>query len=207
MSLSATIDFKDRSTPALKRKIDACAPQRLNAFIGPRVVKLTQNHFLHLPHNKKGWKSTNFWADAARSTHWQTFPEGVMLSVSKIGVRQRYHGGIIRPVNAKALTIPIDEHAYGKTAADFGDQLILVRTKDHGAFLALMPPKNHSGRAKKKEGLATHTGPLATATPKDRLLFLFKLCASIEQDADADVLPTDQEYLDEAIAGAKEAVK
>jgi hypothetical protein len=200
MSQSFTIDVKDKASSALQRKMDACAPHRLNAFIGPRLSKLTQDHFIRLPHNKKGWKPVNFWADAARSTSWMTLPEGVLIRVNKIGVRQRYQGGVIRPVNAKALTIPIAEEAYGKTAADFGDQLQLIVIKGKGSYLAIKPQIKAAKGHRAKRGEA---GP----SQNERMLFLFKLCASINQDADPNVLPTDDEYSAEAIAGAKEAVK
>src|SRR6185437_7675266 len=136
--LSQSLNIIDRATPALRAKIAKCSGARLNAFIGPRLVLKTQGHFLRLPHNKRGWDPVNFWPDAARATNWEPQVEGVLLRVNKIGVRQRLQGGPIKPTGGrKAITIPVAEEAYGKTAADFGDQLELVVIKGKGAWLAL----------------------------------------------------------------------
>jgi hypothetical protein len=146
----------------------------------------------------------NFWAGAARSTNWQVVPEGVLISVNQIGVRQRYQGGPIRPVNAKALAIPVAEEAYGKVPADFGDQLQLIIIKGKGAWLAL---KSYEQRPQDKQhGRHQAQGP-GLSTVRERLKFLFRLSAGVDQEPDRSVLPTNEEILATALEATKEAVK
>lgn len=204
MSFSFFIDVKDHATPAIRAKIAATSPQRLRAFVGPAESLLVKKHFLALPHNRRGWKPANFWPGAARSTNWQTVPDGVVISVNQIGVRQRYQGGPIRPVNAKALAIPVAEQAYGKTPRDFGGQLQVVVIKGKGAWLAL---KSFEQRpADKQKGRKKQQGP-GLATVRERLQFLFKLCAGVEQAPNPNVLPTDEEIRATAITAIEEAIK
>ena len=205
MSLFVDVEVEDKATPELKRKMEAARPQRLNSFIGPAVSKVVKRNFLARPHNKRGWQPVNFWAGAARSTNWQVVPEGVVISVNQIGVRQRYEGGPIRPTGGrKAITIPVAEEAYGKTAADFGDQLQLVIIKGRGAWLAL---KSYEQRPQDKQHGRNQTHGPGLSTVRERLKFLFMLSAGVNQDADRSVLPTDEEILDTAVEAATEAVK
>lgn len=126
------------------------------------------------------------------------------MSVNKIGVRQRYQGGHIAPVHAKALTIPVAEEAYGKTAADFAGQLQLVVIKGKGAWLAL---KSFEQRDRDKQrGRHQAHGP-ALSVLRERLKFLFRLCAGVDQEANPNVLPSDEEYFAEVDKGATEALK
>jgi hypothetical protein len=204
MSLSFSIDVLDRATPAIKEKVAATSPQRLRAFVGPAVSLAVKEHFLMLPHNRRGWKPANFWPSAARATNWQTVPDGVVISVNQIGVRQRYQGGPILPVNAKALAIPVAEQAYGKTPRDFGGQLQLVVIKGKGAWLAL---KSFEQRPQdKQKGRKKQQGPGIT-TVRERLKFLFLLCAGVEQAPDPNVLPTEEEIRITAVTAIKEAIK
>lgn len=50
-------------------------------------------------------------------------------------------GGVIRPVHAKALTIPIDKRSMGKRARDFDrDRTFIMSEKTHPAKMAGKPP-------------------------------------------------------------------
>lgn len=180
---STSISIIDRASPALRAKIDACRPQRLNAFIGPAVAKLTRENFRGLPTNKMGWPSTGFWRGAANSTSWQTLPEGVLISISQIGVRQRYQGGEIHAVNAKAMTVPVSAQAYGHVAADFPGSFLLKTKK--GAWIV------QYGGGRKHD---------------TTLEFLFKLVTSVTQEANSNVLPSDEEITSTALAAAEKAV-
>jgi hypothetical protein len=181
MSLGVKTEIiKDTGTPALFALQEQTRPSRLQASVGPAVNKLTQQHLTGLGTNKRGWPSTHFWADARRSTHWR--PEGsdaVVVGIAKIGVRQRYHGGHIAPVNKGALTIPLTPDAYGHVASDFPG-LFLLKTKK-GAYLVQHGEQfTAKGNEKRKQ--------------ESSLKFLFKLVAGVDQEPDPNVLPTDEEY-------------
>jgi len=76
----------------------------------------------------------HFWLQVMRSTHppEQTGYNAVSVWVSDPRFAQKVFGGTIRAKLAKALTLPVEEQAYGRTAATFeqetGLKLFLVRT-------------------------------------------------------------------------------
>jgi hypothetical protein len=178
MSYSISI-AADTVTPTLKAMIAQLSPQRFSAAVGPACMKLMQQNYRRQAPTKSGGKSTGFWADAARSTTWIPDGAGVILTTTKIGVRQQYYGGTIYPVNRKFLTVPIDPDAHGKTAADFPDAFLIITRK--GAFICEHVNQfTPTGKQKK------NAGPV--------LKFLFKLVASVDQAANPGVLPTDEEF-------------
>ena len=203
MSVSFSIDLKDSASAALKAKMAKTSGQRLNAFVGPAVALEVKHNFLSLGHNKQGWPTTNFWAGAARSTNWSSLVDGVVVSCNQIGVRQRYHGGEIKPVNAKFLTIPISPVSYGHVAADFPG-LFLMTTKT-GAYLV------QSGQSVSEKtgsfGGAKKLGGNSKRRKFASLNFLFILKASVTQEADPSVLPTDERITQVALEALQEAVK
>jgi hypothetical protein len=205
MNFSANIKITDNASPALAAKIAAIAPNRLNQSVAHSAVRLTKLKLLSLPHNKRGWAPTNFYKRAAASVISTVLPEGVLISIPQIGIRQRYQGGEIKPVNKKFLAIPVAEEAYGKTPADFGDQLQLVAIKGKGAWLALrsFETRNtqHATRTRNKQ-----QGP-GQSTVRERLKFLFRLSSGVTQQANPDILPTDEQYREDARQAIEEAIK
>jgi hypothetical protein len=195
----------DGATPSIRALMASLTPRRLNAAVGPAATKLTQNKLLSNPPNKRGWPTTNFWPRAAKATNWAETPAGPVISINMIGMRQRFHGGEIKPVNAKALTIPVAAEAYGKTAADFAGQLKLVVIPGKGAWLAKQSFEERPG-GRLKAGRRQVQGP-GTSTARQRLKFLFYLSKGVTQEAHPEIIPTTDEYGDAAIKAIKEAVE
>ena len=98
--------------------------------------------------------------------------------IAKDGIRQRFHGGTIRPVKSKALTVPVDARAHGRTAGEFGAELRFV-------------PVNRGNVV----GMLTLGADSAAPV-------LFLLVKKVEQDPDPSVLPTDSEMEAAARDGA-----
>jgi hypothetical protein len=210
MSLSLKTSVVDHATPAIEAKLAKCSPSRLRAIIAPALVRHTQTHLLRNGKNKRGWPSTGFWADAARGTSWQSVDSGknvsVVISINKIGVRQRFYGGLIRPVNKKALAIPISPVSYGHLPSDFPG-LFLLPTKK-GAYLV----QNDSAAAGKetKTSYRDRRGAMggnAKRRQRAQLNFLFKLVGSVNQPADPSVIPSTEELMEVAMTRIEEAVK
>lgn len=173
MIARTVIDFKDRATPDLARKISALQPEKLARVVGPKLRVVTRDHLKRNPRNKKGWPSTGFWEDAARSVTWESDAVSVTIRINKLGVSQRYYGGVIQAVTAKFLTIPISAQAYGKTVADFPGSF-LIRTPK-GAYIVQYAGGN-TAKGKFKKQNAT-------------LEFLFKLKRSVKQEENRSVIP------------------
>jgi hypothetical protein len=174
MSVGITVTIaRDDFTPALKAQLAALQPRAIAKEVGEALTTTTQRHLRANGTNKRGWKSTGFWARAARSTTWTATDDGVMISINQIGVRQRFYGGVISAVRAKFLTIPISRQAYGQTAADFPGSFLIKTPK--GAYLVQYAGGNTAkGRFKKQNAT---------------LEFLFKLVRSVNQKEDRTVLP------------------
>jgi len=187
MSIAAII-IRDTATPYLVDLLGVLTPQRMAAAIGPRCARFTQQWLRGLGTNERGWPTTNFWARAAKSTSWAPVPEGALISINQIGVRQRWLGGRIEPVNAKALAIPISPVSYGHVPADFPG-LFLLRTKK-GAYLvqhgAGIGAASKTARLRQRRGMGGHAMSRADAS----LNFLFKLSAGVNQAGDPRVMPS-----------------
>lgn len=168
MSIALELTVNDGATPALDNLLPANMT-RIQAAMGPALVRLYRKHFLDNGTNKKGWPTTNFWARAAKATTWVPSVNGVTIVCNQVGVRQRYYGGPISPVRARLLTIPLTATAYGKTAREFSG-LFFVQTKSGNKFLC---------RRGTSDGAA-----------KARLEFLYLLREGVRQDPDPTVLPS-----------------
>jgi hypothetical protein len=157
----------------------------MGQWIGTAGKKLFQTHLLSLGRNKRGWPTTNFWSRAAKATSYVLDGMRVIWSINQQGVRQRYFGGRIAPVNKKALTIPIGPDAYGKVASDFPAAFVL-RTKK-GAYLV-----QHGTTISAKSGkIVKRTGQGFKAKRVSAFLeFLFKLVPFVDQRPNPNVLPT-----------------
>lgn len=204
MSVALQINSFDRGATAQIRELEReLSPAKLQATYGPRCRELTRDHLSALPDNKHGWPSTGFWEAAARATRFETHGSFIKIVVDKIGVRQRYYGGRIAPVNAKALAIPISPVSYGKTPADFPG-LILISTKKGGYLV--QRDADAGGRekktrfAKRAAWMGGNTGERLRAS----LNFLFKLSGGVNQAPNPNVLPTQAEYRATIFAAARE---
>ncbi len=197
MSVALKINTFDRGVTEEFRTLEReLSPAKLQAVYGPRLREQTRDHLAALPDNKRGYPSTGFWEAAARATRWQPEGDSIRIIVDKIGVRQRYYGGVITPVNKDALTIPISPLSYGKTAKDFPG-LFLLKTKK-GAYLVMygnQGPRSSGPKAKRGRG----RGPQAAT-----LIFLFKLVGSVKQAPNPNVLPTAAEYRATIFAAVRE---
>src|SRR5690606_12362507 len=99
-------------------------PARLQSTIGLAAVDVTQRHLVQLGAtrpNKLGAPSTGFYKAASESVHWRAEGETVTVSISHVGIAQRYYGGTITAKNAQYLTLPAIAEAHGKRAREFPD--------------------------------------------------------------------------------------
>jgi hypothetical protein len=190
--MSFTIEIRDRATPAIRGARGELQLAGVKPAIGRAVLRLNASRAnpLGLSGEPAGDPRSNFYAQAARSARYDVLTDGVLVSVSQAGIRQRREGGEIVPRNVKYLTIPAIAEAFGRRAAEFDNLVIMWRR------------------------LAGQTRPVALveATPFTRGIktdrvggrVFFWLVKSVSQKADPSVLPTDQEMIDAANAGANE---
>jgi len=185
MSVAISVDIvSDDASPALEALQDVLGPEVLHQAIADSAEIVVRRHLLANGTNKRGWPSTGFWGEAERKTTARFDDEAATISINKIGVRQRYHGGPILPVNTRALTIPISRESYGKTASDFPDAFLL-KTEDK-AFIAQRIPATRA---------------------KSALQFLFLLSKGVDQKPDPSVIPDDETLTQDAMDAVSRAVE
>jgi hypothetical protein len=178
MSIRTDITTRGNPEVAIARFTARFGLARMQSVVGPALERQIKKHLLALPHNKKGWRPQNFYKQAAAATSWSRVSGGVLERIEKQGMRQRYQGGTIKPVNAESLAFPINEDAYGKVPSDFPDLF----------------------RIKGKPLLARTIGKGKNA----RLQVLFRLSKGVTQEGDRNVIPSREALLDEATAAILE---
>ena len=112
----------DEVTPLMARLRDAAQRQGI-ALVGARAAaNLVRDHLFALNESRHK-HGRNYYSQAARSVNSRVVPQGAAVNIPHIGLRLRLFGGVVRPVNAKMLTIP-DENApeaHGVRAREFND--------------------------------------------------------------------------------------
>lgn len=197
MSVALQFDFKDYATAGIEAKVNAAAPGRAAAACRQPLETFWRNRLRSLGPNKRGWPSTRFFERAARSVTGTATNEGVVLRADHQGLRQRWRGGRISAVKARMLTIPISPVSYGKSAAEFPG-LFLLRTQK-GAYL-VQPGETIGGRGRALGGNAKRR-------LKANLNFLFKLQASVDQEGNPAVVPSNDEFAEVALGALERQLR
>jgi hypothetical protein len=182
MAFSITIDIKGQVDAKLKA-LQGVKPSSLGLVIGRQVTNLLRARFQELDKtrpNQLGGKRTHFYGDAARSTHYQVQPDGVVVGVSHVGIRQRVQGGTIYPQKAKALAIPAIAEAHGKRPREFNNLRLVILAS--GPALV---------EAETSEVGFTKKGKTKFRGSSGGRIFYF-LRAKAVQQADPTILPDDQ---------------
>lgn len=196
--MAVTLQIRDTATPALRAwRTQLAGDARRNA-VGQSVVRLVQRHLRDKPANRQGFPSSGFWGRAARATNYTTVPQGTLVSINQIGVRQRYHGGVIRPTgNRKFLTIPVNAAAYNRRAGEMA-----------GLKFAIVPGVGPALVAQRSVG--TLIAPQARGKKRWKAVgdllgavVMFRLVRFANQDPDPTVLPEDAAILDAAREGIR----
>ncbi len=180
----------------------------MRPLLAPGLTTFVKRHLLANGTNKRSWPTTNFWADAARGTSWQPVDTGgkdvaIVISINKIGVRQRWKGGVIAPVRASALAIPISPVSYGHVPKDFPG-LFLLKTKK-GAYLVTRGET--ITKASKFAVKGRKAGGNKSRQLKADLIFLFKLVGSVTQKPDPSCIPTGDQLAEVGLAILERAIK
>jgi hypothetical protein len=140
--------------------------------------------------NQLSDRRSHFWRAVARMVQnpEQENANTVRVTINHPAFAQKVFGGTIRAKAAEALTIPVEERAYGRTTATFeaetGLKLFLIRT-GHGAFQnAVLAVKDDNARGFTVEYILTK---------------------SVTQSADTEALP-DKTMLEQAILARAQRV-
>ena len=200
-TLSITV-IRDGITGKLQAAMRSFSAVEIANRVGPAVADMTRRHLARNGRNKRGWPSTGFWEDASDNTFWHAAGDSVVIEVRKVGVRQRFKGGPIRPVEKRALAIPISPMSYGHPPSAFPGLFLLVTKK--GAYLCLQGELSVSDKelqdravARRRKRKAKEAGRAFGNVWMRRaasLNFLYILSQGVDQRPAPEVLPTQEEY-------------
>ena len=134
------VSVKSAVEAGIRRLSDALAarlkPDQVATAVGEEAAQHTRDHFFGLASTRhRKHVALNFWEDAAGSVGYRPDTEGVVITVDKPGVAQRYFGGTITHRNYSHLWIPTDENA-GKAPGEFEKMFKLINpTTNRGVAL------------------------------------------------------------------------
>lgn len=198
----ATVVILNTAGPAITKLVDRVSAARLREVVGPRVTRLVQDHLIArdaAQPNRLGGARTHFYSGAAQATTWREAGDDVVIAIDQLGIRQRYLGGLIRPVKTKRLAIPARAESYGKAPGEFrdltvaflgGGRLALVRASQS---LIRFVKSRKTGQIKVKK-IGAAGGEI-----------LFWLVPEVTQAADPAVLPARADLVTETVAAISEA--
>jgi hypothetical protein len=153
-------------------------PRGLLMEVGRRGANDVRAHLRkrNLKGNKLGGRRTNYWRRVADSVQAPEMKgsDAVVVSITDGTFAQKVFGGRIVPKNARALTVPVDARAHGRTVRVFeqetGIKLFKLR-KRGGGLSNLLAGEDNAG-----------------------IRVFYKLLGAVNQDKDAAALPPDHEF-------------
>lgn len=122
--MAVSVQVFDSATANMQALAAHMNPKESGPVAGRAVNNAIRKHLFarNATHpNSLGGKRTNFWSQAARSTSYQPTDDGAVVTISLLGFRLQYEGGVIRPVNTKYLAIPVIAEAHGMRPREFDD--------------------------------------------------------------------------------------
>ena len=191
--MNLRITISDSASPRMQsdmRLLTSAGLTALNRAAGVEVQRITFEHVAklaatrHATAAKLGASPTNYLASAAEKvaapSALSSGPAEAILTINHPGFSRAFRSVKITPKSAKALTIPIHALSYGRRAGELWDRL--------GLFI----PKG-------KRIIAATIGGVLTP--------LYVLTKSVTQKQDRTLLPSDQQFQDAAVEGAKNWIR
>ena len=148
--LFRSISISGTALPYLTKVKAYARPEKLHKFGAAGIFKLIQKHLRGLEmtrKNRMGFPRSHFWSNSAKSTTWGADSSRGFVEVAREGFRQRLYGGVIRPVNVSALTIPLHPRAYNHRAREFNLRFVPKLPSDPPTVVGyLSTPFSKKGR-------------------------------------------------------------
>lgn len=184
----------------LARLQEGIGSERMLPVLARGATTFVQDHLRALDRsraNEMGGRRSHFYANAARGTTHQIEGSTILITVHQLGIRQRFYGGVIRPVNAKRLAIPADKSAYGRSPREFNDLKLGAFRKGGRLIFALVVATTYAVRSKRAADGPTRTkrGP----RNKRSGLVMFWLRDQVTQIGDSSVLPAREDIASAAV--------
>lgn len=193
ISVSVTLDTAASEVARRLVALGRARPADFAEGAAVQVSALVRSHLereaavRHSSAERLGAEPTGHLEDAAASVAHSVDDAGAAVSISSPGIRRAAGGYEIRPVRAKALTIPVHRIAYGRRAGE-------IRARG----IQLFRPLAKGG----KRGQGPHRDFLA-ATLESGFAVLYLLRESVTIPQDRTLLPSDEDLSAAASSGAR----
>lgn len=169
-------------------------PTELNRALGKRLERDLRDHFIakNAKPNKLGGQRENFWSGVAKATVLKSADKsGAVVVIGKREYRVHFYGGVIKPVKAKALTIPLVKEAKGLRTdtyeKQFGVQLFSIRGRN------VLFAKSTRGLPATESLIRSTRGKTRTGTsmfaPRVSLRAVYALVKSVTIPRDPEAFP------------------
>lgn len=205
MSFAFEIIKEDRATTEMQKIGAKLAAKELDGVIGESIVDSLRERFAALDlerPNQLGGDRTHYYEGCADMTTWSIIPDGVLISVTKEGIRTRIlgtcilPGGAIFPINAKHLAVPAIAEAYGKGPSEFEDLVPLYRKRNGQTEVFALAedvdekPERAARHRNRDETVIDH------GNSENRIFFW--LVDSVVQQGDPSIIPSESEIKEKA---------
>lgn len=153
--------------------------------------------------NKMGGRRSHFYWNAAQTVKGEATAEGAEVSVNYLGLRQRWLGGDIYPINAKYLAIPARSESYGIPPKEFPGDLTCIRFRS--GTLALVKDEVSQG-TDDAGNFQQKSAERGQRKSRKRTIGLVEywLKDHVYQEPDPTVMPSPQDMLNAATEAASE---
>lgn len=211
MSISLRIDVEDAGLgERLQTFMDGLTDRtEIHEAIGIKAMEFTKAYLLarapgsHKTAERLGGTPTDFLGKAARQTSYSATNESAVVTIRNPGIGRADHPVTIEPTEGREwLTLPMRGLAYGRTVSQVQDLL----------GKRLFRPLKKGAKATGHKIGGRHT---ATFDDSDKMKALgvsdgnggmdlyFALAKSVTQKQDREMLPSDEDYGDIALAGVR----
>ena len=201
MSVKIDIDLTDHATPELRQLIADVEPGgELGKVMGRALATTLRTHFRqrNAKGNALGGKRSHFWSRIANAVQApQVSQAEISVTVSDRAIAQKIFGGRIVPTNAKALAIPADKKAYGKSPRTIADLAFIPARGGPQVTIGYL--------VEGKAGIISR-GPRkgeATIRPLKGGVLMYVLRAWVDQAPDPEALPQTPAMLEAVTTAAR----
>lgn len=173
-------------------------PVGLHEDIAQAAGDVFRKHLKNRDHthpNKLGGRRSHFYWHAAEAVENEATTEGAKVSIDYLGLRQRWLGGDICPVNAKMLAIPARSESYGVAPRDFPGDLIPIRFKS-GAVALVKDEQTHTVDSFGGERMRSAAKGQRKSRKRGIGLVEYWLVDHVHQNPDPSVMPSVEQVLD-----------
>lgn len=198
--------IKLEGTEETQKALENVIPAGLHDAIGKGAADKVRGHLKSLDStraNKLGGKRSHFYWEASENVTSEATVSGATIIIDKVGLRQRWQGGDIYPVNAKKLAIPARSESYGIPPKEFPGDLQVIKFKS-GAMALVKDEQTHTVDQVGNYKILSAVKGQRKSRKRTLGLVEYWLVDHVHQSADPSVLPSPEDLLNAATQAAGE---